>query len=146
MAEISIEVSQDSWDSSFVNLVGDFRGRYTSYEEGVSQAGKPKMTFIADIIAPESIEVNGKQVQVAGKQKIRDLVTLAATASWTIRGRLTAAGVPHTVEELPNGQARVKFDPDNFIGREVIFTLSQESAKDGSGKSFTRVDKTRPCE
>jgi len=143
MAEINLEVGKDAWESQFVPLTGRFQGRYVSYEQGISQSGKPKITFLIDIIAPETVQFEGKEVRVAGRQKIRDILSLSEAASFNLRQRLQVVGVPHRVEPLGGDRFKVSFDPDHFIGREAIFELSQEEDK-LTGKTFSRVEKVLP--
>ncbi|MEM0461789.1 MAG: hypothetical protein QW318_06305 [Candidatus Caldarchaeum sp.] len=142
MPEITLDVSQDSWDSEFVPLVGSFVLEITNAELGVSQSQKPKLTLTYGVVSPETMLHKGRQVSVVGRRVVEH-VSLAENASWTLKQRLTTAGVPFRFEAQENGKVKVTFAPEAFIGRRVRANLIVEEGADG--RSYTRVESTQPA-
>lgn len=138
---ITTQVDKEAWDSQFVLLPPqEYRLRYLMPKiVNAKTSGQPMLEFRLDILSPETVNVGGKDVKVAGKQKMFDRVSLSPKASGILRQKLVGAGVPFTL----NGDA-LDFDYADFQGKEIIAKVEIRKNPD-DGRESNQITHTRPA-
>jgi hypothetical protein len=137
MPIINIGVDKEAWDSQFVVLPPrDYIVEVKQSTIGESRQKKsPQLELVYGIIDPQTVSVEGKEVNIS-KQKLFNVVSLVPKAASFLRQALVGHGVPF---QLEGGMCQ--FDPDAFIGKRVVVSVGVE--KQDNGKERNVVNKVR---
>jgi hypothetical protein len=118
MALINIAVDMNEVVSEFPVLpLGEYLMKYEKPSlDNSKNSGKPVLKTRIVTCAPTK-DINGKDIPV-GRASVMESISLDPNAPFTLKNRLLAANVPFKVENK-----QTIFDPDHFLGKEVIVSL-----------------------
>jgi hypothetical protein len=138
MPRVSVDVDITGVETEFPVLpAGEYLVQYELPQVDLSKrSGKPILKTQMKVLSPPTVQVDGKEVQVAGRCSLFERISLAPNAPFTLKARLTAAGVPYEIDG-----ATTVFDTEDFLGKQVF---ARVSVTEDEGRKFNQVDSTRP--